>query len=294
MPSLRDIKNRIQGVKNTQQITKAMKMVAAARLRKAQQNIQNFNNYFTNLDNILSDISDINLVNENNYLKQRDIHKILFILVTSDRGLCGSFNLNIFRYIECEILPVYKNYFNEANASFICIGRKGFEYIRKNKLIIDKKYLQLFSDLKFDIALKLSEIIRDDYLDFKYDQVNIIYNEFLSTTKSQVKCEQFLPIISLKHLISNVDSSEKFIIEPDKYRLIKSIIPKYLNSKIWKILLDSYASELASRMLSMEMATENTKEIIRILSLEYNKKRQDIITREILEIVSGANALLNN
>ncbi|MBN1638916.1 MAG: ATP synthase F1 subunit gamma [Ignavibacteriales bacterium] len=294
MPSLKDIKNRISGVKNTQQITKAMKMVSVARLRKLQQHILSFKNYFNNLKFILSEISTLNSVSGNIYFDERDTKNILFIIVTSDRGLCGSFNLNLFRYLENEIIPEYRNYFDSENVSFICIGRKGYEYLRKNKFKIERNYLHLFVELKYDISIKLSKIISESYQKLKYDKVYIIYNEFLSTAKSTVRCKQFLPLKISDCTQGDKNLCEKYILEPDTRSLIQSLTPKYLSSEIWQVLIDSYASELSARMLAMDMATENTKEIIRLLSSEYNKKRQDSITREILEIVSGANALIND
>lgn len=289
MAILRDIKNRIKGVKNTQQITKAMKMVAAAKLRKATDNIVNARPYARKISGLLSNLMKQDDYSGNPYIAEKDVKKVCIVVITADRGLCGAFNTNIIRetneYLNNEIFP------NGIEPVLFCAGKKGYDYFsRRNFNVIGSK-TGIFSSLQFDAALEIYNNIVNGFLNGNYDKVIFIYNEFKSIVQQKLVREQFLPVPdgneSEKETLSSID----FIFEPDKSTIVESLIPKHLRAQLWRILLESNAAEFASRMRAMDMATENAKEMIRTLRLSFNRLRQTQITKEILEVVSGANAL---
>jgi F-type H+-transporting ATPase subunit gamma len=289
MATLRDIKRRIKGVQSTQQITKAMKMVAAAKLRRAQERIINARPYAREIFVMLSHlITDYDL-STNPYLKHRKVESVALVVVTSDRGLCGAFNSNIIkeagRYIEEERAQ------NNIKFKIIPIGRKGTEYFCKRDFDIVYKKSGFFSTLKFDSALEIANEIIDGYLSREYDKAVIIYNEFKSFIQQRIVVEQFLPIP-----VNGNNGKEKqvlpnYIFEPCQQHIFNYLLPKHLKAQMWRALLESNAAEFAAQMAAMDNATTNAKELIRTLQLKYNKERQAAITKEILEIVSGANAL---
>lgn len=290
MATLRDIKRRIIGVKNTQQITKAMKMVAAARLRRAQENILNARPYSRKISEVLQFLLSIEKDFSNPLFTERNVKKILMIVVTSDRGLCGSFNMNVIRTAEELIKNEYNSYYTNNNLQLICIGKKGNDYFTKRDYTVVGSYPGIFSHLKFEFASGLIKEISKKYINGEFDKVIVVFNEFKSVIQQKTIVEQLIPI---KPFEKNVTSTKyvDFIYEPNKTKIIETLLPKHLNAQMWRVLLDSYAAELGARMTAMDMATENAKELIRSLNLTYNKERQASITKEILEIVSGANAL---
>ncbi|MCX6173208.1 MAG: ATP synthase F1 subunit gamma [Ignavibacteriales bacterium] len=291
MATLRDIKSRIKGVKNTQQITKAMKMVAAARLRRAQENIVNAKPYSRKIAEMLQHLLNVEKNFSNPLLMEREVKKISLIVVTSDRGLCGGFNMNIIRKTEEIIKDQYAGYHQSGNLLLYCVGKKGNDYFTKKNYKVEGSYPGIFSNLKFEFASGLIKELTSKYISGETDKVLIIYNEFKSVIQQKTTVEQLFPIKPFEAKVNEPIHDINYIYEPDKANIINKLLPKHLNTQMWTALLDSYAAELGARMTAMDMATENAKELIRSLNLTYNKVRQASITKEILEIVSGANAL---
>lgn len=290
MATLRDIKRRIVGVTNTQQITKAMKMVAAARLRRAQENMINARPYSRKIDSVLNNLLSMEKNVPSPLFEKREVENVAVVVITSDRGLCGGFNMNVIRQAEDLIKDEYAELNKSGNVALYCVGKKGLDHFTRRNYKIDGGYPGIFSDLKFEFASKLVLDISNKFINGRIDQVVVVYNEFKSVAQQNVLKKQLLPI-EPEISESSKNSGTEFIYEPDKISIISSLLPKYLNAKMWTALLDSYAAELGARMTAMDMATENAKDLIRSLQITYNKERQASITGEILEIVSGANAL---
>lgn len=288
MATLRDIKNRIKGVKSTQQITKAMKMVAAAKLRRAQVNVVNARPYARKIWESLSNLATETDLNTNPFFIKREVKNVAVVVVTADRGLCGAFNSNIIKEAIKSIDEELNN--NSIKVHLFCVGKKGFDFFSKRNYDVYDKKLGLFSALKYSESIDISQKIITAYIDGTFEKVIIIYNEFKSIIHQKIVVEQFLPIT----LVS--EKSEKkiepnYIYEPDQKSIFQYLLPKHLKAQIWRILLESNASELGARMTAMDNASTNAKELIRTLQLKYNRERQAAITKELLEIVAGANAL---
>lgn len=294
MATLREIRRRIVGIKSTQQITKAMKMVAAARLRRAQEAILNFRPYANTISNLLNQLFSHTENYENILLRVREPKKITVVVVTSDRGLCGSFNSNLLRYTEELLKTEFKNYLDSKNLSLVCIGKKGADYFTRRNYSIQEKYVNFFSSLSYENSVNIIHKLATDFVNEKTDKVIVIYNEFKSVISQVIRTVQILPIV-IEH--KEEATSKKFhelvdfIYEPGKEKILNSLLPKYLEIQMWRVLLESNASEQGARMTAMDNATENAKELIKILSLSYNRARQAAITKELLEIVAGADAL---
>lgn len=288
MATLRDIKSRIKGVKSTQQITKAMKMVAAAKLRRAQESVINARPYARKISELIGHLVTEEDIASNPFIAGRTITNIAFVIVTADRGLCGAFNNNILK----EATRQLDN--NEAASRGItshvyCIGKKSVDFYKKRDYPIAGNAAGIFSPLKNEIALSITNELLDKFLDGTFDKVIIIYNEFKSIIQQKIVTEQFLPI-PIKINNENGRKSIDYIFEPGQKEIFNYLLPKHLKAQIWRILLESNAAELGAKMTAMDNATTNAKELIRTLQLTYNKERQAAITKEILEIVSGANA----
>ena len=290
MATLRDIKARIVGVKNTQKITKAMKMVASARLRRAQENMINARPYSRKITEVLSHLMSLEKNSGNPLMQEREVKKVGLILVTSDRGLCGSFNMNIINKTVSLVNEEFADFKKNDAIELYCVGKKGYDFFKTKNYRIGNGYPGIFSGLNFETAVKLINEYKAKFLNGELDKVYVVYNEFKSVMQQNVIFKQLLPILpqSEDH---QEEKETDYIFEPDKLNIINSLLPRYLNSQMWSLLLDSYAAELGARMTAMDMATENAKELIRTLNIQYNKERQAAITTEILEIVSGANAL---
>ena len=289
MATLREIRNRISSVKSTQQITKAMKMVAAAKLRRAQENILAFRPYsyslrslIGQLNSVSEDITDIPL------LKKRPVEKVLVVVVTSDRGLCGGFNGNLIRHTVQRMAE-----YSDREVSLFLVGRKGYEFFSKRDYTIEDQWVNLFNHLKFEDAADISSQLVALYLSGEFDRVEIIYNEFKSAIQQNLTTEQFLPFVPDEEM-EQQQSQIDFIYEPGQREILNSLIPKHLNVQVWRILLESNAAEQGARMTAMESATDNAQEIIEKLTVFYNRSRQAAITTEISEIVSGSEALKEN
>ncbi len=292
MATLRDIKQRIKGVKSTEKITKAMKMVAAAKLRRSQEAILNARPYAKKIQNLINDLITEDDLLTNPLFFQKQVKNIAIVVITADRGLCGAFNTNIIReanrYIEEEILNVNLNY------NLFCVGKKGKDYFTKRNYIVKDSFVGIFSSLNFSFAQRLSTRLIDGFLRGEFDKVIVIFNEFKSIIQQKIVVEQYLPIPLNATQDKILISKKNYIYEPDRKSIFEYVVPKSLNSQMWRYLLESNAAEFAARMTAMDNATTNAKELIRTLNLKYNKERQASITKEILEIVSGANALKSN
>ena len=287
MANLKDIRNRIKSVKSIQQVTKAMKMVAAAKMRRAQENMEQSRPYTARLslmlDKLIVDV-DRKLLPE---LQLREkINKKLFVVITADRGMAGAFNTNITKIAQKAI-----DDFGKDNSILICIGKKGYSYFKNRNYNIINHYIDFWSELNFQQAIDINTNIIKQFLKGSIDQVQVIYNEFINVGKQEVYNKTFLPLIyNPKEEKNNFYISER-IYEPSKEAVVQNLVPKYLNTQIWQYLLESFASEQAARMLAMENATSNAEDMIKDLTLQFNKARQSAITTEMLEIVSGAEAL---
>jgi F-type H+-transporting ATPase subunit gamma len=297
MATLREIRQRISGVKSTQKITKAMKMVAAAKLRRAQDAVISARPYARKMKEVFSHLSGVVDVTNNPMFVSRPVANIAIIIVTSDRGLCGAFNSNIIRAAVNHIQTNYADLIPAAKVNLICIGKKGFDYFQKNNYRVVGKRLGIFQELKFNHAQDVITEILDGFLTGEYDRVEIVYNEFKSIIQQRLVIEQILPIktdlTNQPSEIHNPKSPINYIYEPSGQAIIEALIPKHLNFQIWRALLESYAAEQGARMSAMDNATTNATDLIRSLQLSYNKARQASITKELLEIVSGAEALKN-
>jgi len=289
MATLRDIKNRIKGVQNTQQITKAMKMVAAAKLRRAQENIINARPYARKIAEILSHLVTEEDMVYNPYILQREVKNVAIVIVTADRGLCGAFNTNIIR----ETARIFDEEYGGSSVvpHIYCVGKKGFEFFSKRDYDVVGKKTGLFSTLSYDDTLSITKELIEAYLNGTYDKIIVVYNEFKSIIQQKIVKEQFLPIPIQKDSDDEKKNQPNYIFEPDQKGIFNYLLPKHLKAQMWRILLESNAAELGAKMTAMDNATTNAKELIRTLQIKYNKERQAAITKEILEIVSGANAL---
>ncbi len=298
MANLKEVRIRITSVKSTQQITRAMKMVAASKLRKAQVTILKLRPYAFKLNevmsNIIKDEKCLEYSHKNVYLKIREEKKILLVVIASNKGLCGAFNSNIIKAANNLIRDRYSKQADktQGDLSLICIGKKVSDFYTKKGYNVVGTYDQLFDSLTFDNVVPVAEKIMKSFVNKEYDRVEIIYNEFKNAAKQVLTTEQFLPVIFEHTQISEKSKiPTDFIFEPNKERIINELIPRVLKIQFYKALLDSNASEQGARMTAMHIATDNATEMLKDLKLSYNKARQSAITTEMLEIVSGAEAL---
>jgi F-type H+-transporting ATPase subunit gamma len=294
MAGLKEVRIRIASVKSTQQITNAMKMVAASKLRKAQTAIIKLRPYAAKLREILQNLSStIDSSDENVFSLERKPEKILLVVIASNRGLCGAFNSNIIKMAVSLAATTYHHQFSQNNVSFITIGRKATEYFRKRRYNVRESHDELFDQLTFDNASVLAEKLMKAFAGKEYDRIDLIYNQFKNAAVQRLTVEQYLPIAppeaTTQTPVSKVESD--YIFEPDKETIVRELIPKTLRIQLFKAVLDSFASEQGARMTAMQKATENAKDLLRDLNISYNKARQNAITNAILEIVSGAEAL---
>jgi F-type H+-transporting ATPase subunit gamma len=296
MANLRDIRDRISSVKSTQQITKAMKMVAAARLRKAQERIMSTRPYAYNLRSVLNRLASSSDESSRMLSIGKKPEKILVAIVGSDRGLCGGFNTNLFRFIEDEFRTTFKEYLDSGNLSLVCIGRKANEHFTKRGYHVIDRHPGFFDNLAIEPTTEIMKDAFNRFMNNEYDGVYIAYNEFKTVLTQNRVIEQLLPVTRVDYGIEPIprlaaDQGVDYIFEPSAVDILDQIVPMHVNVQLWRAVLESNASEQGARMAAMDNATENAKEIIRVLNLEYNQARQASITTEISEIVSGAEAL---
>ena len=293
MANLKEIRERKASVASTMQITSAMKMVSAAKLKKAQDAIVRFRPYADKLKEILASVGDsIKDDEDNQYSMQRDKERILLVLITSNRGLCGAFNSNAMKATIQRALSQYGNQMMANQVDFIAIGKKGNEFLRKKGYNVIFDGNEIFDNLTFDRVATVANMIMGLFTDQVYDQVDLVYNGFKNAATQILTEEQFLPI-QVDELTEETGSTSNvdYIFEPSKEYIVQELIPRSLKLQCYKAILDSHAAEHGARMTAMHMATDNATELLKELSLQFNKALQAAITKEILEIVSGAEAL---
>ena len=282
MANLKDIRDRIKSVKSIQQVTSAMRMVAAAKLRRAQERMEQARPYEQRLqeviNNLLPDVNQDML----DLLQVREVKRVGYLIVTSDRGLAGAFNTNVIKKAESEIGEI-----GRENTDLFCIGRKGRDYFKKRGYSVILEYVEFWNELDFIHARKFGKSIVSHFLSGEVDEIRVVYNWFKNVGMQELRVEKLLPL----YYEGEKNHFGNRIYEPSKKEIIESLIPRHLNVEMWKYLLESFASEMAARMVAMENATENAGEMIRSLQLQFNKARQASITTEMLEIVGGAEAL---
>lgn len=292
MPNLKAVRIRIASVKSTKQITSAMKMVSAAKLRRAQDKIVRLRPYAYKLHDILVNLSQ-SLADseiENVFGRITVPEKILIVVVTSNRGLCGAFNSNVIRESRRVVSERYLEQFNKGNVSFLTIGKKGYDYLKKQNLRMLPEKNSIFNNLTFENVSVIAGDIMNAFVNGDFDMVEIVYNQFKNAAVQNLVVEQFLPVETLPDGGSNSAPSD-YIYEPTKEEIVRELIPKSLKIQFYKAILDSFVAEHGARMTAMHMATDNATKMIRELALQYNKARQAAITNQILEVVSGAEAL---
>jgi len=285
MANLKEIRIRITSVGSTMQITSAMKMVSAAKLKRAQDAITQMRPYANKLTELLVNLSStLDSSEGGDYSEKRDVKKVLLVTITSNRGLCGGFNANIIKKAKSLIINEYK----DAQTDILSIGKKSSEDFTKNGFNILSTHNELYADLTFDNTSEIAQTIMDAFTNTEYDKVVVLYNQFKNAATQIVMNEQFLPIESPEDSESTIGD---YIFEPNQKDIVETLIPKSLKTQLFKAVLDSYASEHGARMTAMHKATDNAGELKKELTLSYNKARQAAITNEILEIVGGAEAL---
>jgi len=289
MANLKEVKNRIASVTSTQQITSAMKMVAAAKLRRAQDRIIQMRPYSKKLTQILQNVSaNLNGDFENPFGEVRESNNVLLVVVSSDRGLCGAFNNNAFKETVKLIKTKYSYEQKHDGVHIFPVGKKSYEYFSKRGYQVVGDHYQLFQDLNFDHARAAAEQIMDAFVKGTYDKVELVYNEFKNVATQVLKVEQFLPV---EQVAGTGAQNIGYLYEPSMETVLTELIPKSLKIQFYKALLESNASENGARMTAMGQATDNAGEMLKALKLMYNRTRQAAITKEILEIVGGAEAL---
>jgi F-type H+-transporting ATPase subunit gamma len=287
---LKEVRNRIKSVQSTQQITKAMKMVSAAKLRRAQDAIVQMRPYAKKLQEMLSNIvsnsdGDVNMALAN----ERPVEKVLLIVITSDRGLAGAFNANVIKLAKATIAERYTSQHRKGNVTIWNIGKKGYEHFSKSNYNADATHKDIFLKLSFENVQLASQGAMKAFEENKFDVVEIVYSQFRNAATQKFEVERFLPIPKVEKKAGA--SKANFIFDPSEEELVAELMPKILNTQLYKAVLDSNASEHGARMTAMDKASENANEMLRSLKISYNRARQAAITTELTEIVSGAAAL---
>ena len=284
MANLKEIRDRIKSINSIQQVTSAMKMVAAAKLRTSQNNMEQCRPYSKEVLELINNLmSDCN-ASKFSLMEERKIKKTLYVVITSDRGMAGAFNTNIIKKAQKDIDKSGKEH-----SIIMCIGKKSRDYFKSRNFNVTSEHTDFWNNLNFDYSIAFGKEIIDLFLSKEIDNVKVYYNEFKNLATQIIQKVDFLP---LKYNSNDmVEKNDDKLYEPSKSEILSELIPKHINIQIWQFLLESYASEQAARMFAMENATENAGDMIKELGLQYNKARQSAITTEIIEIVSGANAL---
>lgn len=284
MANLKEIRNRISSVSSTMQITSAMKMVSAAKLKKAQDAITAMRPYSEKLTQLLQDLSaSIEGDVAGKFSEERAVNNVLIVAITSNRGLCGAFNANVLK----ETVQLIQNKYAGKKVDFLTIGKKGNDILRKSATVIQNDSA-VFDNLTYENVATIAEYLMQLFVDGKYDRIEVVYNQFKNAATQIVMTEQFLPIVSQQ---SESNTTTDYIFEPSKEEIILELIPKMLKTQLYKSVRDSFAAEHGARMTAMHKATDNATDLRNQLKLTYNKARQAAITNEILEIVGGAEAL---
>jgi F-type H+-transporting ATPase subunit gamma len=294
MANLKEVRERISSVKNTQQITKAMKMVSAAKLRRAQTAIQQMRPYANKLNEMLRNIlSNLEGDASSSFGVERPVEKACVVVVTSNRGLCGAFNTGVIKEAVKAINEKYAEQRANGNLSILLIGKKGRDYFTKRYQDVNliEDHVLLFDDLSFDNVSKVSQSLMDSFLEGGYDAVDVVYSGFKNAATQIPTAQQFLPVEKIEAQEGESSLKADYIFEPSKEGLLEYLIPSILQTQFQRYLLDTHAAEHGARMTAMDKASENAEELLRDLKISYNKARQEAITNEILEIVGGAAAL---
>ncbi len=290
MANLKEVRIRISSTLSTQQITKAMKLVSATKLRKAQNAIIQLRPYAEKLQSILGNLAgsadDAKL---KAFFTPRPIKNVLLIVVTSDRGLCGPFNANITKATRAMIETNYKD-LDAKNITLMFMGKKGFEFYKTSPFNLNVNHREIFGNTAADNVFEVGQIVIDDFLTGKYDEVRVLYNQFKNAATQIIREERMLPV-DLSHYEGKKTATIDFIFEPSKTEILQDLIPRAVKTQLLKAILDSNASEHGARMVAMDKATENAGELLKALRLQYNQARQAAITTEISEIVGGAAAM---
>jgi len=291
---LKEVRERITSVKSTQQITKAMKMVSAAKLRKAQQAITQMRPYADKLNSILTNIlSNIEGDAVTSFGQEREVQSALIVVITSNRGLCGAFNSNIIKAASATIREKLSAQRQAGQLTILPIGKRGNDYIKKNfsDCTIIRDYVELFNDLTFDQVKKVGDEMMNGFKDKKYDVIYVAYSRFKNAAMQFAEIQQFLPVTKLEKQEGASNTRADYIFEPNQEELLEHLVPSILQTQFFKYNLDTHASEHGARMTSMDKATENAEDMLKELKISYNKARQEAITKELSEIVGGAAAL---
>lgn len=288
MASLKDIRMRIDSTKNTQQITKAMKLVSAAKLRKAQHNITNMRPYAVTLKQVICNIAATQKVSHPLMIKKENVKNVLLVVLTSDRGLCGSFNSSINKFAD-KYIAENKNKYEKID--FIFVGKRGADYFSRKKIKGIQSITKLDKDISYNLAKGVAEKLIAEYESGSYDEIRLIYNEFKSAISQKVVCETLLPVEFDKSSFEGTSFASDMIFDPAPEKIIESLLKKNFNLQVYRAMSESVASEHGARMTAMENATNNARDMISKLTLTYNKLRQEKITTELIEIVSGAESL---
>ncbi|MBS1612444.1 MAG: ATP synthase F1 subunit gamma [Bacteroidetes bacterium] len=295
MANLKEIRSRLSSVNTTQQITKAMKLVAASKLKRSQDRIMQMRPYSEKLNEILSNImSNLEGGASLSFNQVREPKKVLIVLITADKGLCGGFNSNLIKTTRRLLTETYAAQKASGNVTILPVGKKGYDFFKKEKdLNFIADHLTLFSNLSFDNSQAISSVLMKEFVDGKYDVIELVYAKFINAATQNYMVERFLPVAAATPTTKKVAKAD-YIFEPNKEQLLEELVPKILNTQFFKALLDSNASENGARMVAMDAATNNAQELLRNLRIQYNRERQAAITKEILEIVGGAAALEEN
>ena len=292
MPNLKEVKNRIASVVSTQQITKAMKMVAAAKLRRSQDRITQMRPYAVKLEAIIRNLSEAQSSGDIDswFSTPREEQRILIVAVSSDRGLCGSFNSTIFKGVMRLVIEKYNDQYKKGNVVILPVGRKVAEYFKKRNFQTLHQHAEILNTLSFNSAAAVADDVMQAFKDGKFDKVELVYNEFKNVATQILRTEQLLPVM-LPKAEGSKSNPVDYIFEPSQEEIIAELLPTALRIQVFKALLDSNAAENGARMTAMDKATENAGELLKELKLSYNRSRQAAITKEFLEIVGGAEAL---
>jgi len=293
MANLKEVRNRIKSVSSTQQITKAMKMVSAAKLKRATNAIVALRPYATKLKELLGNLSASLEDGSSPYLQEREPVRVLVIVVTSNRGLAGAFNMNAIKTSNNLIAEKYSAQLAAGNVSIVSIGKKSQEFYERRKYNVIGNNNDVYNDLNFLNVSKITESVMEGFLKGQYDRVELVYNQFRNAAMQILTTEQLLPVPKSEASKSNNAPTVDYILEPSQEEIVRELIPKNIKIQVYKAVLDSYASEHGARMTAMDKATENAGDLLKALKLAYNQARQAAITTELTEIVSGAAALSN-
>ncbi len=290
MANLKEVRNRIRSITSTQQITKAMKMVAASKLRKAQDSIMQMRPYAEKLNSILTNVvQGTEHSVKSKYAEERGVNKVLIIAISSDRGLCGAFNSNIFKKVKSTVAQEYQDYYDEDALFILPIGKKSYDFFRKRDFQIIDSFWDILADLNYDKVREVAEFAMKGFVRKEYDKVILVYNEFKNVASQVLRVDSFLPL----EQNDDPDGQDNldYIFEPTQDYIVSELIPQSLHVQFYKSILESVAAEHGARMTAMDQATDNADEILGDLRIMYNRTRQAVITKELNEIVGGAQAL---